>query len=169
MTAVKKSSNENAKDEIELSAQQIQLGNIHTDTIKSGAIGDQLVLTATLNFDQLKENAVSSRVMGRIEKLYFKNIGDYVSKGARLFDVYSEELNNAKQEYLLTLEKQKKLDNSIIDFEQLVQGAKNKLLLWGMTEKQIADLANTHTTASLTTFYSNADGYITTLEIKNNQ
>jgi len=34
-------------DEIKLSKEQIELGNIHTDTIKSGAIGDQLVLTAT--------------------------------------------------------------------------------------------------------------------------
>ena len=90
MTPVKKSSTGTVMDEIELSDQQVQLGNIRMDTIRSGAIGDETVLTATLNFDQLKQNAVSSRVMGRVEKLYFKNIGDYVSKGAKLFDVYSE-------------------------------------------------------------------------------
>ena len=55
LTAVKKSNGEN-KDEIQLSEQQIQLGNIHTDTIRNGSIGDQVVLTATLNFDQMKSN-----------------------------------------------------------------------------------------------------------------
>src|SRR5688572_25503047 len=65
LTQVKKSNGEN-KDEIQLSEQQVQLGNIKTDTIRNGTIGDQIVLTATLNFDQVKANAVSSRVMGRI-------------------------------------------------------------------------------------------------------
>ncbi len=41
------------KDEIELSELQLQLGNVHTDTIRNGTIGDQLVLTATLNFAAL--------------------------------------------------------------------------------------------------------------------
>ena len=76
LTPVKKTGSSLA-DEIELSDQQVQLGNIHMDTIRSGAIGDQVVLAATLNFDQQKENAVSSRVMGRVEKLYFKNIGGH--------------------------------------------------------------------------------------------
>ena len=165
LTPVKKTSS-SLVDEIELSDQQVQLGNIHMDTIRSGAIGDQVVLTATLNFDQQKENAVSSRVMGRVEKLYFKNIGDYVSKGAKLFNLYSEELNNAKQEYLLELDKQKTLDNSLIDFTQLVQAAKNKLLLWGMSEAQIQELAKMKKTTPLTSFYSNASGYITVVDVK---
>src|SRR5678809_1079523 len=67
LTKVKKSNGEK-KDEIQLSEQQIQLGNIQTDTIRSGTIGDQLILTATLNFDQTKSSSVSSRVMGRVEK-----------------------------------------------------------------------------------------------------
>ena len=165
LTPVKKTSS-SLVDEIELSDQQVQLGNIHMDTIRSGAIGDQVVLTATLNFDQQKENAVSSRVMGRVEKLYFKNIGDYVSKGAKLFNLYSEELNNAKQEYLLELDKQKTLDNSLIDFTQLVQAAKNKLLLWGMSEAQIQELAKMKKTTPLTSYYSNASGYITVVDVR---
>lgn len=161
-----KKTNGTVMDEIELSDQQVQLGNIRMDTIRRGAIGDQVVLTATLNFDQLKENAISSRVMGRIEKLYFKNIGEYVNKGARLFDLYSEELNNAKQEYLLALEKQTTLGNSVIDFSQLVQSAKNKLLLWGMSESQILELAKIKKASPLTPFYSNANGYITAMDVK---
>ena len=153
-------------DEIQLSDQQILLGNIQTDTIRSGTIDDQIVLTATLNFDQTKSASVSSRVMGRIEKLYFKNIGDYVKKGSSLYDVYSEELNNAKQEYLLLLDKQKVFTTeTAIDFDQLLQSAINKLLLWGITENQIQELAKNKKATATTTFYSTASGYITTLEV----
>ena len=166
LTAVKKSNGEN-KDEILLSGQQIQLGNIHTDTIRDGSIGDQVVLTGTLNFDQAKASSVSSRVMGRVEKLYYKNLGDYVKQGAALYDLYSEELNNAKQEYLLALEQKKAFaTETAIDFDQLLQSGKNKLLLWGMNETQIRELADNKKATPVTTFFSMANGYITELEIR---
>jgi Cu(I)/Ag(I) efflux system membrane fusion protein len=153
-----------AADAIMLSDQQIQLGNIQVDTVGKGIIGDEMVLAATLNIDETKSTTVSARVSGRIDRLYFKDQGDHISKGQKLYDLYSEELNNAKQEYILMLEKQGTLDNSIIDFRQLVQGAKNKLLLWGMGEAQIDELEKTKKTSTLTSFYSPASGYITTLE-----
>jgi len=166
LTPVKKKNGEN-KDELQLSEQQIQLGNIQTDTIRNGTIGDQLVLTATLNFDQLKASSVSSRVMGRVEKLYYKNLGDYVKKGSALYAIYSEDLNNAKQEYLLALDKKKAFANeTVIDFDQLIQSAKNKLLLWGLSEAQVNELANTKKATPTTTFYSTASGYITQLDIR---
>ncbi|MCW3092313.1 MAG: efflux transporter, family, subunit [Ferruginibacter sp.] len=166
LTQVKKSQGEKA-DEILLSAQQIQLGNIQTDTLRNGTIGDQLVLTATLNFDQSKASSVSSRVMGRIEKLYFKDMGEFIRKGSPLYDVYSEELNSAKQEYLLALERKKIFtDETAIDFGQLLESAKNKLLLWGMNETQLRQLALGKKASATTTFYSSASGYITALPIR---
>src|SRR5436190_22572069 len=45
LTPAKKSGG-SVMDEIELSEQQVQLGNIHMDTIRNGAIGDQVVLNA---------------------------------------------------------------------------------------------------------------------------
>lgn len=166
LTPMKKSIGEK-KDEILLSAQQIQLGNIKTDTIRNGTIGDQLVLTATLNFDQMKVSSVSSRVMGRIEKLYYKNLGDFIKTGAPLYDLYSEELNNAKQEYLLALDRKKIFTNeTAIDFDQLLQSAKNKLMLWGMSETQVQELIRSKKATPTTTFYSTASGYITALDIR---
>ncbi len=166
LTEVHKIANSTDADEILLSEQQLQLGNIQTDTIRNGVIDDEVVLTGTLNFNEQKTASVSSRVEGRIEKLYYKNMGDYVKNGSPLFDVYSEDLNNAKQEYILALDKQKNLDNSIIDFKQLIESAKNKLLLWGMTETQINELAESRKASPSTTFYSNASGYITEMDIK---
>lgn len=151
-------------DALMLSDQQIQLGNIQVDTIGKGIIGNETILTATLNIDETKTTTVSARISGRIEKLYFKTEGDYIQKGAKLYDLYSEELNNAKQEYLLALEKQKVLDNSIIDLHQLVQSARNKLVLWGMSEAQISELEKEKKSSPLTSFFSPASGFITMLE-----
>ena len=165
MDLIKVEKKKAASDEsIMLSDQQIQLGNIQVDSVGKGAIGDETILTATLSVDETKTTTVSARIAGRIERLYFKSEGDYVQKGAKLYDLYSEELNNAKQEYLLALEKQRVLDNSIVDLKQLVQSAKNKLLLWGMSEAQINELERIRKSSPLTSFYSPASGYVTVLE-----
>ncbi|MEP7256586.1 MAG: efflux RND transporter periplasmic adaptor subunit [Ferruginibacter sp.] len=158
-----------AADEISLNDEQIRLGNIQADTIRDGMIGDKTILTATLNSNETNVNSVSARIMGRIDRLYFKALGDYVAKGAHLYDLYSEELNNAKQEYLVVLEKQQTLDNSIIDFSRMVQSAKTKLLLWGMSEGQVNELARTKNATPRTAFFSSAAGFITELPVMEGQ
>lgn len=153
-----------AKENIVLSDQQVQLGNIQVDTVTAGGMGNKVTLTATLNVDETRSTSVNTRIAGRIERLYFKNIGDHIHKGDKLYDLYSEELNNAKQEYLLALERQRTLDNTVIDLKQLTEAARNKLLLWGMSEAQIEEVARTGKASPVTTFYSPVAGTIMSLE-----
>ena len=152
-------------DEIELSNEQIQLANIHVDTIGNETMGNQLVLPATVNFNERLVSTISARLTGRVEKLYFRNVGDFVPKGAKVYELYSEELNVAKQEYVLLLEKRKSLGNGVIDYSQLLESARNKLLLWGMTVAQVKELERTHKTSFTTPFYSSISGFITSLDI----
>lgn len=165
LIAVPKSST-NVTTQVRLSKEQIELGNIQVDTIKNGSIGGKTTFTGTLNFNQDKLSSVSARVDGRIEKLYFKNVGDYVHKGDKLYDLYSEQLNNAKQEYITALQQENSIGNTIINYHALVESAKNKLLLWGMTNPQISELVQNKQTSTLTSFYSKEEGYITTLNVK---
>lgn len=165
LTPVKKSTVDNT-DEIELSDQQVQLGNIVADTVRKGSLSNQLELTGTLNLNAAKTASVSARVMGRIEKLYVKSTGDYVAKGAPLYDIYSEELNNAKQEYIAALQRRHLFkEQSVIDFEDLIESARNKLRLWGMTEKQIKHLETQRQAPITTTYYSTESGYVTALDV----
>ncbi len=149
--------------ELQLSDQQIQLGNIHTDTLRKRRIGDELVFTATLTTDLTQTNTVSARITGRMDRLYFKTIGDYVRKGDKVMELYSEELNNAKREYLMALEKQKTLRSDVVDFEQIIKSARQKLELWGMTPAQIEEITRSGKVSDHTTFYSPYNGYITNL------
>jgi Cu(I)/Ag(I) efflux system membrane fusion protein len=159
------SMNANNAMQVHLTPEQIRLGNIQTDTVGKESIGDNLVLTGTLNFNQDKLSSVSARVEGRIDKLYFKNIGDHVAKGAKLYDLYSEQLNNAKQEYVNALQQESSIGNSLINYSALVESAKTKLLLWGMTNAQVNELAQSKKVSTHTTFYSTEAGYITNLNV----
>lgn len=164
LTPVRKSQNAHP-DELSLSEQQITLGNIKTAAPGKGGIHDKLVLTATIQADKSKINAVSARVAGRIERLWVKNTGDYVSKGAPLYDLYSEVLYNAKLEYAQLIEKNNQSAQQA-DLPRLLEAAKNKLLLWGLTEKQIAELASQKNIPPVSRFYSPYSGYLTQLMLR---
>lgn len=162
---VKKQNNLNA-GEIYLNDEQLRLSNIKTDTLSIGNLNEKIVLTGILNYNQNERQSISSRIMGRIDKLYYKTIGDYVAAGSPLYEIYSEELNNAKQEYILAINKKKSFNNAVISVDEIIAAAANKLLLWGLSKNQINDLEQTQKTSNTTTFYSPSSGYITSIAIQ---
>ena len=165
LIAIPKSSMK-TNNEIHLNAEQIRLGNIQVDTIRSGTIGNRMVLSGTLNFNGQKLSSVSTRVEGRIEKLYVKKTGDYVRKGEPLYDLYSEQLNNAKQEYITAMQEENNIGNSLINYGVIVESTKAKLVLWGMTSEQISKLSQNKQLSTSTTFFSPGNGYVTALNIQ---
>lgn len=165
LIAVPKSSMKE-KGEVDLNAQQIRLGNIRVDTIRKGTIGEPMIFSGILNFNQEKLSSVNTRVDGRIEKLYVKKTGDYVHRGEPLYDLYSEQLNNAKHEYVNALEQQKVIGNSLINYGAIVESAKAKLMLWGLTREQISRLAGNKDQSTRTVFYSTEEGWVTALNVQ---
>jgi membrane fusion protein, copper/silver efflux system len=154
------------KDDIQLSDQQIELGNIQVDTLQKANIGNEVEYTGTLNLNASRMASVSARVMGRIEKLYVKSTGDYVAKGSPLYELYSEELNNVKQEYIAALERKSLFKGqSLVDFDELIENTRAKLALWGMTNSQIKALKTSSHAPLTTTFYSTESGYVTSLDV----
>jgi len=149
---------------VQLSDQQVRLGGIVLDTVGSGAVGDRMVLTGTVVVDETGSSAVSARLSGRVERLYVKATGEYVHRGQKLYDLYSEELNTAEQEYLLALERQETLHSSVVDLKQLAEAARSKLLLWGLSEVQVAELARVRKPQPVTSFYSLGDGVVLSVE-----
>ncbi|HSB91480.1 MAG TPA: efflux RND transporter periplasmic adaptor subunit [Flavitalea sp.] len=153
-------------DELKLSDQQVKLGNIVVDTIRNGAIQSDISLPGTIVLDASSSQVVSSRMMGRVEKLYFKIEGEYLPKGSKFMDLYSEELNTARQEYRLLLEKKSALGNAVVDYDQLIAAAKNKLLLWGLSEAQVNALSGSKEPGSTVPFYSDKGGVIASISVR---
>lgn len=153
-------------DELHLSNLQVQLGHILTDTVSEHELGDELTLTGTISVNQNKTQSVSSRIMGRIEKLYFKNTGEEINAGEPLYEIYSEELNLSIKEFLQASEKRKSLRNSGMDMEKIFQSAKNKLILYGLTEMQIEEIERTGNSSNTMVFFSPVSGVISSVDVK---
>ncbi|NUQ24565.1 MAG: efflux RND transporter periplasmic adaptor subunit [Saprospiraceae bacterium] len=146
--------------EIQLTDQQIQLGNIAYDTVRSGAIGEETAFTATLAADLTKTYTLSARMAGRLDRLYVKSEGDKVTKGQRIYDLNSEELQAAKEEYVLVLQKQKTQQGALVDYSELARQARQKLLLWGLSDNQLDELAKSGRVGDHSSFFSPYSGYV---------
>jgi Cu(I)/Ag(I) efflux system membrane fusion protein len=100
---------------------------------------------------------IHPRVEGWIEKLYVKSAGDPVSADQPLYALYSPELVNAQEEYLLALQR----NNAT-----LVDAARQRLLSLQIPTAVIKELNKTRKVKSTTTFFSPQQGVVDNLEVR---
>ncbi len=158
LTPVKQDDTE--ANEISLSKQQIQLGNITTQTISETQNSLEQNYTGVLTINQEKIKSVSSRAMGRIEKLYFKTVGDYVAKNQPVYQLYSEDIAIAKQDYFTAFKQLAMPGDFGKNARNMLNAAKQKLLFFGLTNAQIENLKTAAAVSPYTIFYSTASGTI---------
>ena len=101
-----------------------------------GAMADTLTLPGVVEYDPRRSRAVAARFGGRIEQLAVRYNYQSVRRGQKLLELYSPELVTAEQELIFLLEND--ADNTV-----LVNGARQKLRLLGLTEGQLRELART--------------------------
>ncbi len=143
---------------IMLSESQIKLANITTTLTRRETLGESTVLTGRLAVDEDKTEVISSRTQGRIEKLYIRDVGQAVSKGQKLYDIYSEQLLTLQQEYLLALRQLEELKQD--RYKTFVSAAERKLLLFGMTKGQLNQLRISRQTSATISFLSPVAGVV---------
>jgi len=153
--------NDTEANEISLSKQQIQLGNITTQTISEASSNSDQSYTGVLTINQERIKTISARSMGRIEKLYFKTAGDYVNKGDAVYELYSEDIAIAKQDYALAYKQLSMPGDFGKNAKNLLAAAKQKLSFFGLTNAQIESLKTGKEISPRTIFYSTYSGTIT--------
>lgn len=150
---------------ITIDNRQQELAGIKTDTVRVRNISSASSIIGTVAIDEEQVKTISSRVKGRIDRLFIKTTGAYVKSGSPIYSIYSEQLQSEEKEYLSLLQKSKTVSTTTKLTNELVSAAKNKLLLWGLTEKQISEIETSGKTSPLITFYSPESGYVTEVNI----
>ena len=121
--------------------------------VAEGAAADTLTLPGVVDYDPRRSRAVAARFGGRIEQLAVRFNYQPVRRGQKLLELYSPELVTAEQEYIFLLAND-------ADNQPLVSGARRKLLLLGLTEGQLRDLARTRRASYRVGIFSPYDGYV---------
>ena len=110
-----------------------------------------------VTYDEDKLVHIHPRVDGWIDKLYVKTIGSVVKKGQALYDIYSPELVNAQEEFLLALERNNK---------RLINAAENRLIALQLPRAAITALKASRKVQQSITFFAPQNGVIENLKIR---
>ena len=113
----------------------------------------EIAALGNIAYDTREAGSISSRVAGRIEKLYVRYRYQKVYKGQRIMDIYSPEMMTAQQDLLFLLKND--AGNAT-----LIQASKNKLLLLGMSSGQLQQVIKTGKPSFTIGVYSNYMGHI---------
>ncbi|WP_232479469.1 efflux RND transporter periplasmic adaptor subunit [Shewanella marisflavi] len=118
-----------------------------------------------IGYDESQINHIHARVNGWIEKLAINAVGDKITKGQLLYEIYSPDLINAQDDYLLALSSLNSSRDSG-NYQDLVRKAGLRLELLGMNKAQIKQLAKTKQTQYRVPFYAKADGIVKELSVR---
>lgn len=125
-----------AVEGLQLNERQRALANISTMAIETGAETSARQLNGRLVANPAQTTFITSRVAGRIDRLYVRQTGEQVSKGQPLYQIYSEDLVTLQQEFLLATEQAAQFPEDKT-FAQLLRAARQKLSLYGQSAGQI--------------------------------
>lgn len=118
-----------------------------------------------VDYDESQLIHIHSRVSGWVEKLTVTSAGDKIKKGQLLYEIYSPELVNAQDDYLLAADSLKQHGTNSRNSE-LLRKAQTRLELLGISRDQIKQLEKTGKTLYRVPFFAETDGYVTNLNIR---
>ena len=101
-----------------------------------------------VTYDETKVAHVHSRTEGWIEDVFVDFTGKEVKKGQPLVSLYSPDLLQTQQEFLLAIKGSRELAESSFEgaaagAESLYQSSRRRLELWDISEDQIKEVERT--------------------------
>lgn len=152
-----------------LTDSQIRLANISIQKVSMQPVGQTIFVNGRLAINAELSEVISSRISGRIDKLFVKEAGRVIRKGEPLYQLYSETLLTLQREFLLAKEQSDRLGRSGDRYEAFLEASRQKLLLYGLTEGQIDQLARNGNVKPEITFLAPVSGVISELNVTEGQ
>jgi Cu(I)/Ag(I) efflux system membrane fusion protein len=152
---------------IQISPEKQQLIGVQYSTVEFKAISRTLRAVGRLTWDETKIVRIHSRVEGWVEQVFVDFIGKQVGKGQPLISIYSPELWQTQQEYLLALKGRDELADSpfreaVAGSVSLLAAARKRLELWDIEMAQLEHLEHTGKPFKALTLYAPSAGFVLT-------
>ncbi len=135
----------------------VQNLGVRTATAERSRLWRGISTVGYVDFDESKTSHIHLRTEGWIERLYVESEGERVSKGQRLFDLYSPALVNAQEEFIQAL----KIGNKALE-----QASRDRLTALGIPADQIRQLKKDRRARQTITLYAPQDGVVSTLMVR---
>lgn len=130
--------------QIEISPEKIQKLGVTTATAEKRKLVRSIRALGTIQADESRIYAVTTKFEGWIRHLYVKATGQAIKRGQPLLEIYSPELVTAQQEYLIARQGQQMLQlgskQARDTTAQLAENALQRLHYWDIAPAQIQRL-----------------------------
>jgi multidrug efflux pump subunit AcrA (membrane-fusion protein) len=136
------------------SPDEVVVASVNTIRPEYKSMSIDVAVDGIVTYDTRVVHSIPARVAGRLEKLYVNYEYQPVRAGQKVAEVYSPELNTAQREFVFLLENDP-------DNISLIDAARRKLELLGMTASQIDALVASRVVTSTVSIYSPYSGYVT--------
>ncbi len=142
--------------EVRMDAAEINAVGVRTALAKADEISSQIRTVGFVDWNEHRTAHVHTRVEGWIERLDVRAVGDTVSKGDLLFELFSPEVGSATAELVRINESE--------PGTRIVEIAKNRLRSLGMGDAQIERISETGQAERNIAIYAPQDGVVVALE-----
>jgi Cu(I)/Ag(I) efflux system membrane fusion protein/cobalt-zinc-cadmium efflux system membrane fusion protein len=151
---------------IQLTPQRMQSIGVVLGKVESKSVTSDLRFYGNVQVDERRQAYVQTRFAGWIREVYADATGNFIAKGQPLFTIYSPDLVSTEQEYLLAKKNSESLQQSAVSgvaagASSLFNAAKERLLQWEISPREIEKLDQGGKPITDLTIYSPVSGYIT--------
>jgi Cu(I)/Ag(I) efflux system membrane fusion protein/cobalt-zinc-cadmium efflux system membrane fusion protein len=143
----------------------VQNIGVQTEPVRRTDIPFTIRTVGNVTYNDQLVSWVNTKYEGWIEQVYVNYVGEAVTKGQKLFEVYSPQLVTTQDEYLQAVDYAGRMANS--DYPEaaararaLVESARRRLEYWDITAEQIAELERSRTPKRTLAVVSGVDGIV---------
>jgi RND family efflux transporter MFP subunit len=153
------------RGEVAIDPRRQQLMGVETVAVTRDTIAETVRAVGVVRADETRLADVNVKIEGWIRDLHVDYTGQAVHAGDPLFTLYSPDLLETQNEYLLALRTRDALRSSVVPdaidrANQLVAAARQRLTLWDISADQIDELDRTHHADGIVVFRSPASGVV---------
>jgi RND family efflux transporter MFP subunit len=150
---------------IKLSPRAQALAQVRTEDVQYRHLTREINTVGQIEWDERRLSSVAAWISGRLDKLFVNYTGVEVKKGSPLALIYSPDLLTTQEEYLLALETHESISLSsdaeaIQGAESLVEAARKRMRLWGVSEDQMRELEKRRTASTHLTIHAPLGGTV---------
>ncbi|MEJ2635696.1 MAG: efflux RND transporter periplasmic adaptor subunit [Calditrichia bacterium] len=162
------SSNSNSAQLI-LSENARKLAEVETVPVERKFVANEIRMLGKISYDETRLDYITARVPGRIDRLFVNYTGISVHKGDHMAEIYSPELLSTQQELLESVRNLNAMQNNSFagmkeTARRQVESVRERLRLWGLTERQIDNIIKRGKTSDHMTLYSPASGVVVKMD-----
>ena len=146
-----------AAGSIAIDPRVVQNLGVRLGEVERGRFARAIDTVGGVAIDEHRIEAIQVRQPGWVEQLDVRAVGDTVRRGQRLAGVYAPDLLATQQELLIARDSQD---------PQLIEAARRRLALFGLSAGQIAHIEKTGEAERRVDYYAPFDGYVMELGVR---